>query len=77
MKNSNSSPAYFMNISLFALIRHFDNNKLIKVLVSLDLSQKIGEGTSQSQFLHFDAECSAYIHISRRQISLEPKREKT
>ena len=35
-KNSNNSPAYFMNIFLFALIMNFDNHKVMKVLVSYD-----------------------------------------
>ena len=54
MKNSYSSPAHFMNIFLFAPIRHFDNHKVMKVLVSLDLSQKIEDESFRSEFLHFD-----------------------
>ena len=55
MKKSNNSPAYFMNIFLFGLIRHFDNPKVMEVVVSYDLSQKIGDGSFRSRLLGFDA----------------------
>ena len=72
MKNSNNSPPYFMNIFKFGLIRHFDNNKVMKVLVSLDLSQKIGDGTFRSRFFHFDAGCTG-LHCHCKCKSIETK----